>query len=181
MVVLAKGGALHLSRRLDGRVLATVAVRSHEYWTMGITEIVHVLPPHSHLLGKQFPSLCYASREINTAFGIGTGAQGGFEAYTVPADVGFDWSLLGSDAGFHVVNGIRTAARFSLQLATARVNVICEEDGSGRWVHWRELTPLVPQGLSPAEAEGEIAQRIQRVRTLSPHPQPLLCHSVTSL
>eukprot|EP00966_Prymnesium_polylepis_P137216 3170728-Prymnesium_polylepis.3 len=131
---------------------------------MGVTEIVYATSPRMDMVGTQFPRLGDAIGAINAAFGLSNEPQDAFErAYVVPADDRFDWALLGTAEGHHLVRGVRTAARFSPHLATVGVCVRRDPDGSGRWLHWRDLTPLVSPELTAAEANRQIARQISEV------------------
>lgn len=152
---------LFLSRRHEGRVLATLEVRSFDFWAMGVTEVVHAVAPCTHLQAKQSPHLGHAMRDVNRVFGISNEEQGGFEAYVIPYSSHFDWSKLGADTTRYKQKGLCKVAVYSRELATERVSVRREANGKGRWVHWRALTPFVPASIPRPEARREVNIQIR--------------------
>ena len=160
---------LFLSRRHEGRVLATLEVRSFDFWAMGVTEVVHAVAPCTHLQGKQSPHLGHAMRDVNREFGISNEEQGGFEAYVIPYSSHFDWSKLGADTTRYKQKGLCKVAVYSRELATERVSVRREANGKGRWVHWRALTPFVPASIPRPEARREVNIQIRAVCTFHRH------------
>jgi hypothetical protein len=151
-------GPLLLSHRspVDGRPLATVCVRSFNYFHVGSTEIISAPNTHKHLEGRFYQTLGDAKYVLRQALNI---SEVSFCAYVIGE---FDRSLLGTDTGQALLDC--TPAPYSPQLAMAHVETRRVEDGQGCWVPWRHLTPFVPDGTPAHEAQREMQRRVNQVR-----------------